>query len=264
MTARGDVPPTPVPAATIILMRDTPAGFDVLLLRRHEAAVFAPGAYVFPGGRVDPLDASPSLLAKVDGLTVAGAAARLALPEGDPPAVAYYLAALREAFEETGILVGVERDSAAPPCAADDPSIDRLRRQLMDGHLGFVEVLESLECRVAGSALAYVAHWITPERSHRRFDTRFFATRVRGSANPVVDSREMTDALWIDPARALGAYARGELPMILPTIRTLERLAGYTTVREAFRAMGDADVPTILPDADEAPGRSPPTRRRKG
>jgi 8-oxo-dGTP pyrophosphatase MutT (NUDIX family) len=229
-------------------MRDAEPGLEVLLLRRNSRAGFVPETYVFPGGRVDRADADPDMLELVDDLTVRAAADRLDLTHADPPAIAYYVAALREAFEETGILVGSRADGTPPAAAALDPAIDRIRDDLMEDRIGFAEALARLECRVLGGAVEYFAHWITPRRQPRRFDTRFFAARVPTTSVPIVDPREMTDARWITPSRALERHAGGALPMILPTVRTLERLAGFGDVHEALDALSRERVVTILPD----------------
>ena len=202
---------------------------------------------MFPGGRVDAGDADEATLALLDEPTREAAAERLDLRDADPPAIAYYLAALREAFEETGILIGSLPDGSPPPPAADDPEIDRIRDDLMEDRIGFADALRRMRCRVSGAGLEYFAHWITPRRQPRRFDTRFFAARVVGDSTPVVDAREMTEARWTTPSAALDAHARGELPMILPTVRTLERLEGFAHVAEALRALALERVVTILP-----------------
>jgi 8-oxo-dGTP pyrophosphatase MutT (NUDIX family) len=237
----------PFPSATIVLMRDGANGLEILLLRRSSRAGFAPGAFVFPGGRLDEGDATADAVRCVDGLTPERAAARLGLPEADPPAIAYYVAAVREAFEETGILVAVRSDGTAPATAADDARTEVVRNDLLECRIGIADALARLECRIAGAELEYLAHWITPERSPRRFDTRFFAARVGSDLDPIVDVREMTEARWITPAAALLATREGTLPMILPTVRTLERLATFGHTRQALAALADAPVPTILP-----------------
>lgn len=249
------MPAPALPAATIVLMRDAAEGLEVLLLKRHGAAGFAPGAYVFPGGRVDTGDAAPELVGRVDGLSPAAAARRLGLVGADPPAIAYYLAALREAFEETGILVGVGADGHAPAPAARSPETERVRRELMEDRIGFLEVLEHLGCRIPGGAIEYAAHWITPERSPRRFDTRFFAARVPVDATPTVDPREMTESLWITPARAVDATEREELHMILPTVRTLQQLSAHANSGDALRALARSHVSTVMPTLEETPSR---------
>lgn len=242
-----DRPVTPRPAATIVLVRDAEPGMEVLLLRRNRSAGFVPGAYVFPGGRVDGADATAETLSHVDGLTPDMAAERLELADADPPAIAYYLAALREAFEETGILVAVGPAGEPPPTAAEDPRVDTVRDDLMEGRLSFAEVLDRLDCRVDGSSVEYLAHWITPRREPRRYDTRFFAARVRAGAEPIVDAREMTDAVWITPDQALARSNEGALPMIFPTIRTLEQLAEHRTSRDALAALARSSIRTVIP-----------------
>lgn len=243
-------PAEPVPAraaATLVLLRDAEAGLEVLLLQRTRAAGFVPGAYVFPGGRVDGADASPALIARVDGLDAVAAALRLELPDGDPPALAYYLGALREAFEETGILVARDVNGQPSATAAEDAHVDGLRDALMEHRITFEEVLDRLGCRLDGAAVEYLAHWITPEVEPRRYDTRFFAAHAHSGARVVVDPREMTDAVWITPSAALKRHHEGSLPMVFPTIRTLEDLAGFPTVDAALSDLRGRRIPAILP-----------------
>ena len=161
--------------------------------------------------------------------------------------MAYYLAALREAFEETGILVGHGVDGAPPVTAAEDEAVDALRDELMDDRLSFAAVLDRMGCRLDGGAMEYLAHWITPEPEPRRYDTRFFAARVRHDAPALVDPREMTDAVWLTPARALRRQEAGSLPMVFPTIKTLEQLSPYRRAEEALAALRGSRVPTIMP-----------------
>ena len=232
-----------LPAATVVLMRDGDAGLEVLLLRRNRRAGFVPGAFVFPGGRVDDADAAPDALSRIDGLTTERAEDRLDLREGAPPAVAYYVAALREAFEETGILVG----AAGPPPAAGRSALARAREDLLENRITFAQALERLGTRVAGDALEYLAHWITPEREPRRYDTRFFAARVHAAAEAVIDPREMTEALWVAPARGVRGAEERELPMILPTVRTLQQLSRFADTEQVLGTLPRLTVPTILP-----------------
>ena len=232
-------------------MRDGLEGLEVLLVRRNERAGFVPGAWVFPGGRVDPADAAPEALARLDGLSAERAARRLGLPDGNPPAVAYYVAALREAFEETGILVGAGPGGRGMPPGDD---VAAAREDLLEDRITFAEALARLDRRLAGDALEYLAHWITPEREPRRYDTRFFAARVADGAEAVIDPREMTTALWVTPALGVRGAAERELPMILPTVRTLEQLAAFRRTAEVLDALPHLDVPTILPVPPGAAG----------
>lgn len=240
-------PAWPLPAATVALLRDGAEGLEVLLLRRAAHSGFVPGAYVFPGGRVDRADHDKPVLARLDGLEPEDAARRLGIPWGEPPAVAFYVAALREAFEETGILVGTDEEGVPPRTAREDPTVDALRDHLMGHRARFHEVLDRMGCRLDGGAVEYVAHWITPEAEPRRFDTRFFAARVRGGTHPVVDPREMSEALWITPAEALRRNAEGSLPLVFPTFRTLEDLAAYPTVDIALAGLRGRRIVAILP-----------------
>ncbi len=241
------VPAVARPAATIVLMRDGADGVEVLLLRRARSAGFVPGAYVFPGGRVDRADAEPGIVSHLDGLTGGAAAKRLDLPDGDPPALAYYLAALREAFEETGILVGRRADGSEPPTAAASAAVDALRNDLMGDRVGFADALERMGWRLDGGAVEYLAHWITPEPEPRRYDTRFFAARVGEHAEAIVDAREMTDAVWLTPDAALRRNEEGTLPMVFPTIHTLGDLRAFHDVDAVLAALGTRRILAIMP-----------------
>ena len=247
MTDSEDPPVEPRPAATIVLLRDGDTGVEVLLLRRNRSAGFAPGAYVFPGGRVDDSDATADTFAFVDGLTPEQAAHRLELVDANPPAIAYYLAALREAFEETGILVARDGQGSEPATAAEDERVDAIRDDLMEERISFAQVLERLECRIDGASVEYLAHWITPEPRPRRFDTRFFAAKVREGATPIVDPREMTEAVWIRPDAALVSSDKGTMPMMFPTTQTLEQLRDYQTTDAALASLAGRPVRTVLP-----------------
>ncbi|NNL29893.1 MAG: NUDIX hydrolase, partial [Gemmatimonadetes bacterium] len=159
----------------------------------------------------------------------------------------YYLAALREAFEETGILVGERPDGSAPSTAVADAEVNAVREELMQDRIDFAQTLSALDCRVDGDRVEYIAHWITPTPEPRRYDTRFFAARVPPDTEAIVDPREMTEALWIPPSDALRRCDHGELPMVFPTIKTLEQLAEYEGADAALDGIGGEEVRTILP-----------------
>ena len=234
------------PAATVVLLREGPGGPEVLLLRRNRATGFVPGAWVFPGGGVDAADGEDALAGRWDGLTREGAAARLGLgPGAEPPAIAYYGAAVREAVEETGLWPGVVEGGGAGPSRA---AIRRARESLLGGGAPLAEVLAELNARLDGAAVEYIAHWVTPAVEPRRYDTRFFAARVAPGATAVHDEREMTGAAWLTPRAALDRHRRGGLPMIFPTIRTLEDLRDFATVEELLAHYRGRAIPRVQPE----------------
>lgn len=261
----------PVPAATLVLLRDAAAGPEVLLLRRSRATRFAPGFYVFPGGQVDPSDGDGALARLWDGLDPAAARARLGLgPGAIPSALAYYGAAIREAFEETGVVAcavaegGPSRHGSAQGGHSDDGSAQRepshdgstaarpcpvsaARKALLDGGESLARVLRRLRLRLDGGALEYVAHWITPASSPRRYDTRFFATAVAFDARVVADQREVVEAVWLSPRDALARHRDGALPLMRPTRRTLEDFRAFSSVDALLSAYRDRAVPRIEP-----------------
>ena len=247
----------PVPAATVVLMREGATGPEVLLLRRNRATGFVPGAYVFPGGRVDTADGEDALAECWDGLTRGGAGGRLGLgPDADPPAIAYYGAAVREAVEETGLLPGVVVGSGGGGGAEGGELSGKAVRDAREALLGegvpFARVLRRLGARLGarldGAAVEYIAHWVTPVVEPRRYDTRFFAARVPRGAAVVYDEREMTDAVWLTPRAALARHRDGRLPMIFPTIRTLEDLCDFATVDELLAYYRSRVITRVQPE----------------
>jgi 8-oxo-dGTP pyrophosphatase MutT (NUDIX family) len=250
-------PQTPAPAhpsATIVLMRERKTALEVLLLRRVRTAGFVPGAFVFPGGRVDHEDALTPLLERLDGLSPEKAAERLGLaPTADPPAVAYYVAAVREAFEETGLLVGRDRAGRPAHCAAGDPAVGKLLAELREDDDRFPSVLDRMECRMDGGAIEYIGHWITPLVEPRRYDTRFFAAAIPAGQEARIHEAELSEAVWLTAAEALELNVRGDLPMIFPTIRTLESLLPFRAPGDVLEAFREREIPTILPKLVSTP-----------
>ncbi len=244
-------PATPRPAATVVLLRQGPEGPETLLLRRSRAMGFVPGAYVFPGGRVDAADGGDALDGRWLELTPESAGERLRLDaDADPPAIAYYAAAVREALEETGLAPGlVVADGGAPTAAA----VAAARAALLDGGASLAQALASLGARIDGSALEYIAHWVTPTVEPRRYDTRFFAAKVDARARATRDERETTELSWLAPAAALDRHAQGRLPMIFPTIRTLEDLSAFETADAALAHYRGREIERVQPRISRTP-----------
>ena len=220
---------TPRPAATLILLRPAVSGMETLMLRRTQGAAFLGGAYVFPGGSLDPADADTK---RVLGMTAAQANTRLALAEG---ALAYYVAAVRECFEEAGVLLACHADGS--PVAAD-----RARQLLEHRNSPFLPLLEKEDLYIPAGALAYYSHWVTAPGRARRFDTRFFVALAPEGQEGAHDETEHTHQMWIAPAEALARGARGEIELVYATEQTLKELAQVSdcqAMMEKAQKLGD-------------------------
>ena len=238
------------PAATVMLVRDddTTRDIEVFMLRRTLKAVFAGGMYVFPGGKVDDTDGGDHIEHLCDGLTDAEASRLLQLPSGG---LSYWVAAIRECFEEAGVLLA-RHATTGEPVRFDDPEVSErftaYRHRIHDGDLGLHELCDIESLRLATDAIRYVSHWITPKGEVRRFDTRFFLARAPQAQDPLHDDGETIESLWVSPTDALDRFKRGELAMIPPTIRNLEFLVPHRTADLALEAAMRVGIPpAILP-----------------
>jgi 8-oxo-dGTP pyrophosphatase MutT (NUDIX family) len=205
-----ELPVVPRPAATIVIAWAPPddGPYQVLLLRRPDSARFAAGAYVFAGGVIDDSDGTPKALELLPE----------AMRETEGAAA---VAALREMFEETGILPGHD--------TVDPRKAEEIRARLLAGECDFVTAASHLGASFHGLRAAYLSRWITPARFARRYDTRFFLTVLEAPAAPTPALTDELDGyLWICPADAVRMFAAGELPMLFPTRRTLQVLSGET------------------------------------
>lgn len=230
-------PAAPRPAATVVPLRDTPGGgLEVLLMRRHARSGFVPGAWVFPGGGVDPADSAPPLHQRITGL-----------PSDPEPPSAFWTAALRELFEETGVLLARDSEGEWVAAAASHHPLESLRRDLMEDQVSLLDVLEELRLTLDASGMVHIAHWVTPVVEPRRYDTHFFAAALPPGRVAAPDPREMTEAVWLTPRAALDRFQRGDLPMVFPTVRTLETLRDYDAAEAVIDSFRHQVVPRILP-----------------
>ncbi|MBN9410946.1 MAG: MBL fold metallo-hydrolase [Burkholderiales bacterium] len=205
-------------AATVLLLREGPGGLEVLMTRRSDRASFAPGAYVFPGGVIDPADAQSHALA-----------AHRPTQTGD--ALTQAIAAIRESFEELGVLLARHADGRAAD-AADIAAIDR---QPPEGD-SFAAQCAARGLVLAADEVRVLARWTTDRDLSRRFDVAFLIARMPEGQQPVADEAEQFEPVWVRPADALARHAAGSFLMIFPTIRTLERLAAFDSVDAALAA----------------------------
>jgi 8-oxo-dGTP pyrophosphatase MutT (NUDIX family) len=241
-----------LPAATVTLVRDTPDGLEVLMLQRNHRSGFMPGVFLFPGGALDPEDASDAVCARCAGSDDARSSAVLGLPHGG---LAYWTAAIRESFEEAGVLLAY--DDAGGLVNPGEPSrlerFEDYRRRLNAGEACLSEMLEREGLRLAADRLTYFGHWITPVTAPRRYDTRFFIAIAPEGQEALPDNVEAIQHLWVNPAAALERNRGGGFGMRTPTIRTLEQFAKYEKADMLIAAlrkqpMVRAVLPRIGPD----------------
>ena len=238
----------PRPAATVVLLRPGKRGLEALLTHRPSTMAFAPDVHVFPGGRVDDADADPSLAARS---AVAAADAAVALGGDLPPtaALAAFMAAIRESFEEAGVLladVGIAGSDVAGRIAA-------ARAGLLAGTTTLAGVATGLDLWLRTDLLVPLSRWVTPPTMPRRFDTRFFAAALPEAAEPTFATDEIVAHEWLRPSDALAAMASGRLAMWLPTSTTLQSLERAASIDEIDRRMrpgplGRIEVEAVAPD----------------
>lgn len=237
---------TPMPAATVTLVRDAPRGVEVLMLQRNHSLAFMPGVYVFPGGAIDAADDDPESRALCAGLDDAAASRALGLARGG---LAYWIAAIREAFEEAGILMAYDASGAI--VSLEGPAAERFaehRRTLDHKAGGFAAFARREGLRLATDRLLYFGHWITPAGPPRRYDTRFFLAVAPEGQAARADSRETIAEVWLRPADALAMHSREVLAVRFPTIKTLERFAACSTTAELIAEVSSSHrVATLQP-----------------
>jgi 8-oxo-dGTP pyrophosphatase MutT (NUDIX family) len=238
------MPAEPIPAATVVVLRDAPTGPEVLMVRRDERAGDFAGASVFPGGVVEASDADPALAPAASGFSIERARAALGEPLEEAEARALYVAACRELFEEAGLLLahGVGESGFQRLC--------ELRQALQAGTQPLRMALAREGCVLALARLTPFARWITPEFQKRRWDTRFFVCEAPAGQTAQCDGTETRETVWLTPAAALDAYRAGDHLLAPPTFRVLEELRGFSTAADGCTALGSAGPPRpILPVA---------------
>ena len=214
-------PAPPRPAATVLLLRDTPAGIEVLMTRRSTSASFAPGAYVFPGGGVDAADAA------------AHANARRRPGQSDLH-LTQAIAAIRESFEELGVLLARRADGVWPS-GQDIAALDR--------RAAFAPQCATRGLVLAADEVFVLAHWITDRDLPRRFDVPFLVARMPQGQSPVADETEQFEPVWVRPGDALERHEAGHFFIIFPTIRTLQRLQAFASVDAVLQACAVTEQP---------------------
>lgn len=235
----------PRAAATVVMLRDAPEGLEVFLLKRHGNSDVLGGAYVFPGGKVDAADAHMA-----EHLDQAPTDLHAALGEAEldlPAAMGLYVAALREAFEESGVLFASE---------ADTTRLQQAAALLREGQT-FSDVLAQLALRLDTRSVLPWSRWITPRMpsvSNKRFDTRFFVAAVPAQQTARHDDFETTESVWLAPRMALQQYWDGRISLAPPQIMSLAHLARHGTVGSVLAEARRRPPPLILPEPFDQDG----------
>jgi glyoxylase-like metal-dependent hydrolase (beta-lactamase superfamily II)/8-oxo-dGTP pyrophosphatase MutT (NUDIX family) len=240
----------PRPAATVILLRDTAQGMEVFMVQRTHRAAFIPGGFVFPGGALDPSDHDPIFATQVAGIDDPSASRALALASGG---LAYWVAAIRECFEECGLLLAHDDRHPASEgklVTGTAREFELLRQQLASGELSWPQFCHDRQLKLALEQLAYVSHWITPLGSVRRFDTRFFMAHAPDGQDAAHDNTETIAHTWARPAEMLDRHRSGEATIMFATKTTLELLASFPSAEAALtHARGQRGIEPITPRA---------------
>lgn len=243
----GKEPAVPQDAATTVLLRPGASGLEVYLLRRQPAMQFAPGVYAFPGGRVDRADHDP--VPMWAGPSPARWAGRLACAEG--LAQALVCAAVRETFEETGVLLaGSTADNVVGDLTGSD--WEEQRCALVERSLSLPDFLARNHLVLRTDLLQPWAHWITPVFEPRRYDTRFFVAPLPAGQQARDVSGEADETCWLRPGDVVTAADAGELALLPPTYVTLNELAGFSSVDAVLLAAEARRIATVLPELEVA------------
>ncbi|CAB4630248.1 MAG: NUDIX domain-containing protein [Actinobacteria bacterium] len=258
-TSSEEFDPTTVPvkpAATVLLVRDADAGgVEVFMLRRTFNAAFASGMFVFPGGKVDDVDGVDEIAELCDGLTDAHASSLLGIANGG---LAYWVACIRECFEEAGVLLARHETTGDVVRFDDEATAQRFeveRENIHDGSVALLDLCKREGLRLTTDDIHYVSHWITPMGEKRRFDTRFFIARAPQAQEPLHDDGETIESFWISPQEAIERAHERDLMLMPPTKANIEFLLPFKTADEVLAAAAQVGMPqTILPklkiDAD--------------
>lgn len=225
--------PTPRDAATVLLLRGE-TDFEIFMVRRGARAQFMANAMVFPGGRLDDADHAPAI-ARRCALDPARAAALLG-DENGHRALALLVAAVRETFEEAGVLLARRDDQLLTLDDPHDAARFQAHRDALNAkETSLAEILDAEDLTLAVDAVTYYTRWVTPTVEKRRYDARFLMTRAPSGQRPLHDAHETTASEWLSPRAALAAYAAREIQLAPPTLRILRELARVDSATDAMK-----------------------------
>lgn len=253
------MPAVPRDASSVILLRDasTRGGMETLMLKRNDRSGFAGGMYVFPGGMVEECECGEGAAGLCAGVSPEDASSIIEDARTPRRALAFFVAGIRETFEETGILLAY--GASGEPVSLQGKRKERFeayRVEMRDDCLAFQEMIAEEGLVLAVDRLVYFAHWITPEFSPVRFDTHFFLAPAPPLQDASPDNVEMTAHVWIAPREAMKRNENGTLPMLPPTVVNLMSLDRFTSVDEALASTASEDISAISPQIRFEGGRA--------
>ena len=230
-----------------MIVRDSDIGVQVFMMKRSLRSSFG-GIWVFPGGILEDQDQDIAKKNYCNGIDEKKAKAIL---NYDQESLTYWIASLRETFEETGALIAKrDNNSFFTPTEDEAINLERLRSDLNNGKISFISILKQLKLKIALERLIYISHWITPDVETKRYTTRFFLTSLNEEVTMTHDDLEGTDSKWIGINEALEAHKAGRISLIMPTIKNLESISSYKNTQEmisAKNAIKAKDIPAIEP-----------------
>ena len=235
------------PAATVLLVRDCDNVLEVLMVKRSKRPPFG-NLYVFPGGKIDESDKDLAVTNFCNGLNDEQASIKLGIDEGG---LSYWVACVRECFEEVGILLAIKNNGEELDLnGADKHKFDNYRRMLLENKISLFEICKKENLSLNLNNIEPFSHWITPEIEIKRFDTRFFIAYIPAKQTERHDGNELTDSVWISPKKALDRSLNGEMPMIMPTISNLQQCLEFDSGQKLLEyqsKLTNDDIPSILP-----------------
>ena len=235
------------PAATVLLVRDCGDELEVLMVKRSKRPPFG-NLYVFPGGKIDESDKDLNITNFCNGLNDEQASIKLGVNEGG---LSYWVACVRECFEEVGILLAKKNNGQELDLnGADKHKFDNYRRMLLENKISLLEICKKENLSLNLNNIEPFSHWITPEIEIKRFDTRFFIAYIPAKQTERHDGNELTDSVWISPKKALDRSLNGEMPMIMPTISNLQQCLEFDSGQKLLEhqsKLTNDDIPSILP-----------------
>ena len=235
------------PAATVLLVRDCDDELEVLMVKRSKRPPFG-NLYVFPGGKIDESDKDLNITNFCNGLNDEQASIKLGVNEGG---LSYWVACVRECFEEVGILLAIKNNGEELDLnGADKHKFDNYRSMLLENKISLFEICKKENLSLNLNNIEPFSHWITPEIEIKRFDTRFFIAYIPAKQTERHDGNELTDSVWISPKKALDRSLNGEMPMIMPTISNLQQCLEFDSGQKLLEyqsKLTNDDIPSILP-----------------